>query len=65
MIHCIDDHHLLPFVNNQDYNGKGIEVLWEIFAMKSGFLGKTDHEMQQEFTASKILPEESLDNFAL
>eukprot|EP00957_Ditylum_brightwellii_P033419 2532041-Ditylum_brightwellii.AAC.1 len=56
MIHCMDNYHLLPSVNNQDYNGKGIEMLQEIFATNGGFSGKMDHEMQQEFTMPTILP---------
>eukprot|EP00957_Ditylum_brightwellii_P082341 6261292-Ditylum_brightwellii.AAC.1 len=65
MIHSMDDHRLFPFVNNKDYNRKGTKMLQEIFTINGGFSGKTDHEMQQEFIASKILPEESLDDFAL
>eukprot|EP00957_Ditylum_brightwellii_P001131 89523-Ditylum_brightwellii.AAC.1 len=65
MIHYMDNYHLLLFFNNQDYNGKGIKMLQEIFASNDKFLGKMDHKMQQEFTSSTILPSESLDDFTL
>eukprot|EP00957_Ditylum_brightwellii_P095195 7249910-Ditylum_brightwellii.AAC.1 len=65
LINLVEDEALLPFVNNEQFAGKGVEMLLELFSSHSRFGGKTDYKMQQEFTTSCIKAGESLDDFAL
>eukprot|EP00957_Ditylum_brightwellii_P193352 14722205-Ditylum_brightwellii.AAC.1 len=65
LIHVIGDNHLLPFVNNETFRGKGLEMLGQFFMEHGGFTGNKATEMLSEFNLSKNGPDESLDNAAL